>query len=331
MIELLNDVSGQLGVDARYLILSGLFFGSLLVFIAIVTTVRGRAEDRVSRRMRGAGSGAMAGGSGILVDPERDASGLALAFLPTETHERNKIRRDLTQAGFGGPNAVLVYLGLRIGLGLVLPACLAAVVLFRDVLPLPDAVKSALGQLGTSQLLIGFALVIMIGFYGPALWLTTRARDRRQRVEMAFPNALDLLQVSIEAGLGFDAALSRVAEEMEKSSPEISAEFTAAQQEILAGRDRERAYSRMAERLSIEEAFAFTNVVLQSMRFGTSMSQTLLAYSADMRQRREIRAQEKANKLPVYMSAVMATLMMPALLIVTIGPVIIRYMNTFGH
>jgi tight adherence protein C len=117
---------------------------------------------------------------------------------------------------------------------------------------------------------------------------------------------------------------------MKSTNPEIHQEFPAAQNEILAGRDRAHAYRQMAERLGIDEAYAFINVILQSMRFGTSMGQALLAYSADMRQRREIRAQEKANKLPVYMSAVMAGLMMPSLLIVTIGPVVIRYINTFG-
>lgn len=331
MIEMLNQIAGNLSVDARYLVIGGLFAGSLLVFLAIVGVVRGRADDAVLRRMKGAGEAALAGGPGILLDPDRDPAGLARAFLPTETRERNQVRRDLEHAGFTGPNAVVAYYAIRIGFGLVLPAILAAMVLFRDILPLPEGVRAGLGQLGSAQLMIGFAIMILVGFYGPAAWLSSRTRDRRARVEMAFPNALDLLQVSVEAGLGFDAALSRVAAEMKTSSPEIHKEFTAAQHEILAGRDREHAYRQMAERLGIEEAYAFVNVILQSMRFGTSMGQALLAYSADMRQRREIRAQEKANKLPVYMSAVMAGLMMPALLIVTIGPVVIRYMNTFGN
>ena len=331
MIEMLNEVAGRLDVDPRFLIIGGLFAGSLLVFLAIVSVIRGRADDAVSRRMRGVGEAALAGGPGILLDPDRDPSGIARAFLPTQTRERNQVRRDLAHAGFTGPNAVLVYYGIRIGFGLILPALLAGLVLFRDFLPLPEGLRTGLGQLGPAQLMFGFALMILLGFYGPAAWLSARTRDRRTRVEMAFPNALDLLQVSVEAGLGFDAALSRVAEEMKIPSPEIHKEFTAAQQEILAGRDREHAYRQMAERLGIEEAYAFINVILQSMRFGTSMGQALLAYSADMRQRREIKAQEKANKLPVYMSAVMAGLMMPSLLIVTIGPVVIRYINTFGN
>jgi tight adherence protein C len=329
MTDILNQVAEYLQVDPRYLILSGLFAGSFLVFFAIVGTLRTGAEDHAGRRMRAAGGAAQA--AGILSGPERDPSGLEQAFLPSDLRERGKFRRDLAHAGFRGPNAVLAYFAIRIGLGLVLPVLLAAVVLFHHALPLPDGVRAALGRIDRTQLLVGFALLIVLGFYGPAVWLSARASERRVRAEAEFPNALDLLQVSIEAGLGFDAALSRVAAEMAVASPELSTEFGVAQQEILAGRDREHAYRRMAERIGIDEAHAFINVVLQSMRFGTSMSQALLAYSSDMRQRREIRAQEKANKLPVYMSAVMAGLMMPALLIVTIGPVVLRYTSTFGN
>lgn len=327
MLAIINRIADALGVEAQFVVIAGLFFGALLVFVSIVITVRERSQSQVNRRMRDQATAA----ASLFLPEERAPSTLAKAFLPTERRERNKVRRDLAHAGFTGPNAVVLYYSLRVLVGLVLPAVLAAAVILRDQLPLPDAVKVQLGQFGTNQMLMGFGLLILIGFYGPAAWLAARAADRRDRVELAFPNALDLLQVSVEAGLGFDAAIARVADEMETAGPEIGTEFHVAQQEILAGRDREAAYRAMAERLGIEEAYSFVNVVLQSMRFGTSMGQALLAYSSDMRLRREIRAQEKANKLPVYMSAVMAGLMMPALLIVTIGPVVLRYLDTFGN
>lgn len=322
MLDLVNQFAEQIGVDGRYLVIGGLAMGTLLLLAAFLVPNRRPA-------MAGAGQGAAPQGINIFVDPEKMPAGLSKAFLPTDKRERNAVRRNLEHAGFTGPNAVLVYYGLRVAFGLLLPAALAALLLFRDVLPVPPSVSGRLSGIGGAQLLMVFGVLILVGFYGPAVWLRARAADRADRVEKAFPNALDLLQVSVEAGLGFDAALTRVAEELADASPEINKEFTVAQQEILAGRNREDAYRAMADRLAIEEAYAFVNVVLQSMRFGTSMSQALLAYSADMRQRREIRAQERANKLPVYMSATMAGLMMPALLIVTIGPVVLRYINTF--
>jgi tight adherence protein C len=335
MLTFITPLATRLGVDPRTLILAGLFLGSLLVFVSIVSIMRDRNTLRVRTRMRAAGgmagSGAMTGDNAIslFVAPEILPGGFARAFLPSGQRERNKVRRDLAHAGFSGPNAVLRYYALRVAAGLVLPALVALAFLYREALPLPEFVSARMGQVAGNRLLMLFAVMILIGFYGPAFWLSSRAADRRLRVELGFPNALDLMQVSIETGLGFDAALARVSTELQTTAPEIAQEFTTAQQEILAGRDREGAYHAMAERLVIDEAYAFVNVVLQSVRFGTSMSQSLLTYSAEMRQRRELRAQEKANRLPVLMSAVMAMLMMPALLIVTIGPVVLRYMQTF--
>lgn len=324
MLAAIDQISEQFGADPRHVALLGLLLGTFLVFLAIVSAFRDRSAERIARRMETAG-----GTADIFVSPDRNPTGLAKAFLPTEKKERNKVRRDLAHAGFDNPNAVVLYYTLRTGVGLLLPVVLAATFVLREQLPLPEFVREQMGQLGTTSLMMGFAVLIVLGFFGPAVWLSARASERRDKIEKAFPNALDLLQVSVESGLGFDAALARVADELTVAAPEISGEFRSAQQEIYAGRDRERAYQTMAERLAIDEAHAFVNVVLQSFRFGTSLSQALLAYSSEMRQRREILAQEKANKLPVYMSAVMAGLMMPALLIVTIGPVVLRYIQGF--
>src|SRR5690606_40856759 len=126
----------------------------------------------------------------------------------------------------------------------------------------------------------------------------------------ASPNALDTLQSTVEGGLGFDAAMSRDGNEMKASAPAVAEEFRAVQHEIQAGRTRERALVDMAGRMGVDEVTAFANVVLQSMRFGTSMSDTLIAYAAEMRRARELMAQAKANRIPVYLSGFMAKMMM---------------------
>ena len=282
MLTTISPIAAGLGVDPRTLILAGLFAGSLLVFLSLVNIARDRSLVRVRARMRAAGVAAGGGTAGaqdvtsLFVAPEIAPGGLAKAFLPTEQKERNKVRRDLVHAGFSGPNAVLWFYGLRVVAGLVLPALVALAFLYREALPLPEFVAERMGRVAGSQLLILFGIMILIGFYGPAYWLSSRAKERRYRVELGFPNALDLMQVSIESGLGFDAALARVSKELEKSAPEIAQEFNVAQQEIMAGRDREGAFLAMAERLAIDEAYSFVNVVLQSVRFGSSMSQALL-------------------------------------------------------
>lgn len=129
--------------------------------------------------------------------------------------------------------------------------------------------------------------------------------------------------------MGFDAAMTRVGNELAHSTPEIAYEFLTVQRQIQAGRSREEAMIDMANRVGVESVRSFANVVAQSMQFGTSMAQALTTYSEDLRQQRELRAQEMANKLPVKMSAVMASFMLPALIMLSIGPVVIRFIRNF--
>lgn len=131
--------------------------------------------------------------------------------------------------------------------------------------------------------------------------------------------------------MGFDQALMRVASEIRPVAPDLADEIISAQNEIQAGRDRDRALMRMARRTGVDEVSSFVNVVLQSTRFGTPMSEALNTYAEEMRTTRELKAQEKANKLPVQMSAAMAALMLPAILMLTLGPVVIRYVHYFAN
>jgi tight adherence protein C len=119
----------------------------------------------------------------------------------------------------------------------------------------------------------------------------------------------------------------RVANETVTSAPEISEEMLIAQREIQAGRSREKALFDMAERTGVAQVSSFSSVVLQSIQYGSSISEALTVYSEEMRQSRELRAQEMANKLPVKMSAVMASLMLPSLVMLALGPVVIRYIR----
>ncbi|NUB45297.1 type II secretion system F family protein [Fertoebacter nigrum] len=174
------------------------------------------------------------------------------------------------------------------------------------------------------------AVSVAVGFYGPGWWLKSRITARQGRIEDGFPNALDLLQISVEAGMGFDAALSRVGAELAVICPDISTEFLTVQQEILAGRDRVLAMGDMATRMGIREATSFVNVVAQPMQYFTSLSEALNCHAVEMRVNRELRAQEKANKLPVQKSAVMEFLMLPALFLITLCPIVIRYMDMYA-
>ncbi|MBV1902478.1 MAG: type II secretion system F family protein [Marinosulfonomonas sp.] len=311
----------------------GIGLGSMLFVFGLSGAMAGK--NPVLRRMSGQQAGrrrATVAENGILRHANNDPTGFFKALIPNDTKERTDVQRQLSMAGLTGPHAVRNYYLLRMFLGMVLPFALLTLVWVSrtGTFVLPPFIDDRIS--GWSQLRVLQILVFSVaaGFYGPAIWLRSRASDRRREIEEHFPNALDLIQISVEAGLGFDAAMIRVGNELENTAPAISQELLTAQREIQAGRGRDRALLDMAARTGVEEVASFANVVLQSMQFGTSVSETLTTYASEMRVTRELRAQEKANKLPVHMSAVMASLMLPALLLLTLGPVVIRYIRFFA-
>jgi len=326
MIETLQQFLAGLPVDRTTLIIIGLALGIFLVVLGIFYPVPDTA--RIARRMAAARvDKPEAQRAALLRDTDYSPTGMMKALVPLESRERGEIATQLAHAGFHSRMALAYYFLLRFVIGLIVPLGFGLVYLVAvrtgrvaDLGPFVAGLDAA----NVVQIVAG---MILVGFYGPAYLLRARVANRRMRIEQAFPNALDLMKIAIEAGMGFDAAMTRVAQELHEAAPELSREIIDAQREILAGRDRTRAYLAMAERLGIEEARSFVALLLQSIQFGTSAAHALTVYSEEMRQRRELRAQEKANKLPVQMSAVMAFLMLPALLLVSVGPAITRYMS----
>lgn len=320
----------SLGLDSNSLFMVGIGFGSVLGLVGLYSAFSGpedyvrRFRPTISEKTRAEGS------ADIIRKQAAEPSALMKALVPAEREQRTRIERQLAHAGFTGKDVVLNFFLLRALVGIVLPGTLLGIIYLDTVVPVPWPFSrlAELSQLQTMQFL---AILVAGGFYGPAWWLKSKVANRQRAISEAFPNALDLLQISVEAGLGFDAAIARVAEEMRAVSPAIAEEFTIAQSEVLAGRDREKALFDMADRMGIDEARAFATVVLQSKRFGTNISEALLTYADEMRRRRELKAQEKANRLPVQMSAVMGCLMLPALFMIALSPVVIRYMRYFGE
>jgi tight adherence protein C len=315
MLEYLDSIALRLGV---LLLLLGLYAtlrrpDPAVARIAAISKHRG--SDRRDRM--------------FLMPADKSPGALMKAFIPSEKEKRSSLQRKLTQAGLTHPDAIQIYTMVRIGLALGLPATfLSLLYLARlsDTL-LPERLTTLLLGLSTLRIYQTLSVLVAIGYFVPTYWLESRVKARKLRIEESFPNALDLMQISIEAGLGFDAAMTRVGNELKRPSPEIAEEFLTVQYQVQAGRPRELAMRDMADRVGLESIRSFSNVVYQSIKFGTSMSQAMTTYADELRQTREIRAQEMANKLPVKMSAVMASLMLPALVMMTIGPVVIRYLR----
>lgn len=331
MIEWLLDIFPALDSNANLILMIGVGVGMMLFVYGAFDALT--PANPAARRYRRADSGDRRNGidAGILYNPEVDPKGLMKALMPVDRNERSRLKRDLRNAGFVGQNAIVRFFALRVILAIGLPMIVVLLVTIRraglwmptDLIWLIDATP----RLVMLQIVTALA---GIGFFAPAWWLKKTVNARKREIEESFPNALDLIQISVEAGLGFDAAMTRVANEMVHSAPALCQEFRMVQLEIAAGGEREKAMMDLAERTGVDEVNSFANVVLQSVRFGTSMSDALQIYANEMRLSRELRAQEQANKLPVKMSAVMSALMLPAMILLIVGPVVIRWMNTFG-
>lgn len=161
------------------------------------------------------------------------------------------------------------------------------------------------------------ALFMIIGFAFPNLWLSSRIQRRQKNVFRAMPDALDLLTIAVEAGLGFDAAMAKVHEKWEN---DLALEFGRVIQEIRLGKLRREALRDMAERLNVPEMTSFVAAVIQSEQLGVSMAKVLRIQSDQMRVRRRQMAEEEAHRAPVKMVFPIALLIFPSILIILLGP-----------
>lgn len=184
--------------------------------------------------------------------------------------------------------------------------------------------------LATDRKLIDFDILIVLGiatlmgFYFPDLCLKLWIGSRKEQIVRGFPDALDLLVVCVEAGMGIDAAVSRVAEEIRLSSRVISDEFRLLNLELRAGKSRTDALRNLGARTDVEEVRSFTTLLIQTDRFGTSVAQALRVHSDSMRTRRYQKAEELAAKLPVKLMFPLILFIFPSIFVVIVGPAAIQ-------
>lgn len=319
----------NLSVSMESLIVFGAALGSLLAILGM-SGAFSRRDPVLSRIARQAlPQRPSASDAGLLRHSDVDPTGLMKSLIPVDRKERSLIQRQLQEAGVNSRHGLRNFYLIRLLMGFVLPALLVGLFgLSRSgMVVLPELIAAKIEGVSQPLLMLILSILVAVGYFGPSYWLNGRVNARRLAIGQSFPNVLDLLQISVESGLGLDAAMIRVANETIATAPEISQEMLIAQREIQAGRSREKALLDMAARTGVAQVNSFANVVLQSMQYGSSISDALTVYSEEMRQSRELRAQEMANKLPVKMSAVMASLMMPTLFMLALGPVVIRYIR----
>jgi tight adherence protein C len=180
---------------------------------------------------------------------------------------------------------------------------------------------------GPAGLLLGALMAGAIGFLGPDYALTLKARGRKEKIRADLPDALDLLAVSVEAGLGFDASLAKLREHMDGP---LAEEFGLTLSEMRIGESRGEALKRMSDRVDAPELSAFTRAIIQADQLGTSLGRILRVQAADARLRRQAAAEEKAMKAPIKMLFPTVLFIFPAMFLVILGPAILNVQKIFG-
>jgi len=245
--------------------------------------------------------------------------GLGARLGPKDLGSLDQLRLDLIRAGLRGPNAAQAFHGAKAALMLVPPALFVAVAWLLPKAPSPQL------------LLIGALVLACLGALAPGLWLRQRMAERRLALLCELPDALDLLVVCVESGMGLDQAIHRVSEELRESAPVISGELRTMTLEMRAGRQRQQALKDLAERTGIEDVQSLVTLLVQADTFGISVARTLRVYSDTLRTSRFQRAEETAAKLPTKLMFPLVLCIFPALFVVLIGPAVLQLSHVFAR
>jgi tight adherence protein C len=227
---------------------------------------------------------------------------------PKSTKELGSLRLRLVQAGYRRDEALTIFFGVRVAFALALFVLFSSGFLARPNLTL------ALGGLG-------------IGYILPGMLLARMAKRRAHRIRLSLADALDLLVVSVEAGLGLDQALTRVGQELAFAYPELSDELRLINLELRAGKPRAEALRNLADRTGVDDLSSLVTMLIQTDKFGTSVAQSLRVYSETLRTKRRQRAEEAAAKTGVKMVFPLVLCVFPAIWVVTIGPAAIKFVT----
>jgi tight adherence protein C len=227
------------------------------------------------------------------------------SVAPQSTKEMGKLQRRLVTAGYRAHEAIAVFFGIRLGCALLAFALTAS---FHPNLPVA---------------LVACAL----GYLLPSMALGRLAKKRQHRIRLGLPDALDLLVVSVEAGLGLDQAIQRVGEELAFAHPELSEELRLINFELRAGKARVDALRNLAERTGVDDIQSLVAMLVQTDKFGTSVAQSLRVHSDTVRTKRRQRAEEAAAKTGVKMVFPLVFCIFPAIWVVTIGPAAIKFVQ----
>lgn len=288
---------------------------SILSVRALLGVPKDAVLDRVQRVTRSSiapelPASAAPGGNSLWARLLAPLSSLA---RPKETEELSRVRMQLVQAGIRGDHSVEVFYGSKLALSLALAGTVLAV--------------SSLRATAIAHVNMLAVVLAAVGFYAPNVWLRHRVKERKTAISQALPNTLDLLVTCVEAGLGMDAALGRITQELGLSAPELASELRLTTMEVQAGVGRADAFRRLADRSGLDELRSLSAMVIQTEMFGTSIARALRIHASSMRTRRTHRAEEQAAMAAVKMMLPLVLCILPSLFAIILGPAVVRILQ----
>ena len=297
-------------------VLLATFFGSSIVALAVYFALAAQsapAADRLSGLWSSASRPAGRRNPFLLTRQLRAILGRIGEIAPSSPQETRRTGKLLLQAGFRRPEALKAVRGLK----LIFPVLLLAATLVSGL------------YRANPVFMLGGA--VMAGFVLPEMWLTRRIRLRQRRIQRGLADALDLLVICVEAGLGLDQAMLRVSRELARVHPALSEELQLTNFEVRVGKRRAEALRAFADRTGVQDVQALASILVQADRFGTSVAQSLRIYSDTLRTKRRQRAEELAAKTSVKMVPVLILFIFPSLFVVVLGPAIITLMHQLAQ
>jgi len=271
------------------------------------------ATERLRRMVGSKEDGNVAGVQSIVMPDDRPAAELAQRIaqplnklLPPSATEVHKLQRQLMHAGFRSAEAPIIFRAIHLASMAGFPLIVAGV--------------CALTARPLNNALVYIILAFVVGFFLPRFFLNRTIKKRQRLIRWGLADALDLMVVSVEAGLGLNAAMMKVATELRDVHSDVAIEFELANLEIRVGRDRDEALRNLAERTGVDDLRSFVAMLIQTDKFGTSIAKGLRIFSDSLRTKRRQRAEQEAQKAAVKLLFPLACFLFPTLFIAILGP-----------
>ena len=319
-MSFINDIlTGALGPFGPLIAVGTL--GVLLIMITVVLMMSQPEDplDKLKKSQTAAAKTSVGGKSQSLRSgtQNKKLDKYANFLEPQDEKSLTEMRKKLMQAGYRNRDAVRYFHFAQFALGIGF--LVIGVIYYLLVVQGPNTT--------TQQTLMYILGPGGAGYMLPKYWVTKRQQKRQEEIQDGFPDSLDMMLVCVEAGQSMDQAIIRVSEELRSSYPALADEYEIVAQQIKAGRDKASVLNEMGDRCGVQDVSSFVTVLVQSQTFGTSIGDALRVYAAEMRDKRVMRAEEKANKLPTKMTLATMMLTVPPLLIILVGPSVLGIME----